>query len=203
MLTNNRIWKQRLINVGVCSVDFAKSFSFSGVLLRSTGIKWDLRKNTPYESYNELSFSIPYSNNGDSFDRYLLRIEELSQSNFIINQIINNLPIGSIRNANFLIKPPSKLEIKSTIQSLIYHFCFFSNKLWLNAGEVYVGIEAPKGEFGVFLVSDGSIVPYRCKIRSPGFFHLQAINYLGKGHLLADIVTIIGTLDIVFGEVDR
>lgn len=203
MLTNNRIWKQRLINVGVCSVDFAKSFSFSGVLLRSTGIKWDLRKNTPYESYNELSFSIPYSNNGDSFDRYLLRIEELSQSNFIINQIINNLPIGSIRNTNFLIKPPSKLEIKSTIQSLIYHFCFFSNKLWLNSGEVYVGIEAPKGEFGVFLVSDGSIVPYRCKIRSPGFFHLQAINYLGKGHLLADIVTIIGTLDIVFGEVDR
>lgn len=203
MLTNNRIWKQRLINVGVCSVDFAKSFSFSGVLLRSTGIKWDLRKNTPYESYNELNFSIPYSSNGDSFDRYLLRIEELSQSNFIISQIINNLPIGSIRNTNFLIKPPSKLEIKSTIQSLIYHFCFFSNKLWLNAGEVYVGIEAPKGEFGVFLISDGSIVPYRCKIRSPGFFHLQAINYLGKGHLLADIVTIIGTLDIVFGEVDR
>jgi len=203
LLTNNRIWKQRLINVGVCSSKYAKNFSFSGVLLRSTGVKWDLRKNIPYESYKELSFSIPYSTNGDSFDRYLLRIEELSQSNYIIYQIINNLPKGPIRNSNFIIKPPSKIEIKTTIQALIYHFCFFSNKLWLNSGEVYVGIEAPKGEFGLFLVSDGSVVPYRCKIRSPGFFHLQSINYLSKGHLLADVVTIIGTLDIVFGEIDR
>jgi len=203
LLTNNRIWKQRLINVGICSTNFAKTWSFSGVLLRSTGIKWDLRKNTPYEAYRDVRFSIPFSENGDSFDRYLLRIEELSQSNYIISQIVNNLPQGSIRNTNFLVKPPSKLEIKSTIQSLIYHFCFFSNKLWLNEGEVYVGVEAPKGEFGVFLISDGSIVPYRCKIRSPGFFHLQAINYLSKGHLLADVVTIIGTLDIVFGEIDR
>ena len=113
------------------------------------------------------------------------------------------MPLGSIRHSNFLIKPPSKTEIKTTIQSLIYHFCFFSNKLWLNQGEIYVGIEAPKGEFGVFLISDGSIVPYRCKIRSPGFFHLQSINYLSKGHLLADVVTIIGTLDIVSGEIDR
>jgi len=203
LLTNNRIWKQRLINIGVCSNNYAKSFSFSGVLLRSTGVRWDLRKNISYESYNDLTFSIPYSTNGDSFDRYLLRIEELSQSNYIIYQIINNLPKGPIRNSNFLIKPPSKTEIKTTIQALIYHFCFFSNKLWLNAGEVYVGVEAPKGEFGLFLVSDGSIVPYRCKIRSPGFFHLQSINYLSKGHLLADVVTIIGTLDIVFGEIDR
>ena len=203
LLTSNRIWKQRLINVGICSSSFAKNFSFSGVLLRSTGVKWDLRKNIPYESYKELNFSIPYSNNGDSFDRYLLRIEELSQSNYLISQIINNLPTGPIRNSNFLVKPPSKTEIKTTIQALIYHFCFFSNKLWLNAGEVYVGIEAPKGEFGVFLVSDGSIIPYRCKVRSPGFFHLQSINYLSKGHLLADVVTIIGTLDIVFGEIDR
>jgi len=148
-------------------------------------------------------FSVPYSTNGDSFDRYLLRVEELSQSNYIIYQTINKLPNGPIRNSNFLIKPPSKTEIKTTIQALIYHFCFFSNKLWLNSGEVYVGIEAPKGEFGLFLVSDGSIVPYRCKIRSPGFFHLQSINYLSKGHLLADVVTIIGTLDIVFGEIDR
>ena len=203
LLTNNRIWKQRLINVGVSSSNFAKNFSFSGVLLRSTGIKWDLRKNIPYEIYNNLNFSVPYSKNGDSFDRYLLRIEELSQSNYIIFQIINKMPLGSIRHSNFLIKPPSKTEIKTTIQSLIYHFCFFSNKLWLNQGEIYVGIEAPKGEFGVFLISDGSIVPYRCKIRSPGFFHLQSINYLSKGHLLADVVTIIGTLDIVSGEIDR
>jgi NADH dehydrogenase (ubiquinone) Fe-S protein 2 len=203
LLTNNRIWKQRLINIGVCSNKYAKSFSFSGVLLRSTGVKWDLRKNITYESYHEITFSVPYSTNGDSFDRYLIRIEEMSQSNYIIYQIINNLPKGPIRNSNFLIKPPSKTEIKTTIQALIYHFCFFSNKLWLNAGEVYVGIEAPKGEFGLFLVSDGSVVPYRCKIRSPGFFHLQSINYLSKGHLLADVVTIIGTLDIVFGEIDR
>ena len=203
LLTTNRIWKQRLINIGICSANYAKNLSFSGVLLRSTGIKWDLRKNITYEAYNKLIFSIPYSSNGDSFDRYLLRIEELSQSNYIIYQIINNLPKGSVRYSNFLIKPPSKIEIKTTIQALIYHFCFFSNKLWLNAGEVYIGIEAPKGEFGIFLISNGSIVPYRCKIRSPGFFHLQSINYLSKGHLLADIVTIIGTLDIVFGEIDR
>ena len=203
LLTTNRIWKQRLINIGICSANYAKNLSFSGVLLRSTGIKWDLRKNITYEVYSKLIFSIPYSYNGDSFDRYLLRIEELSQSNYIIYQIINNLPKGSVRHSNFLIKPPSKTEIKTTIQALIYHFCFFSNKLWLNAGEVYVGIEAPKGEFGIFLISNGSIVPYRCKIRSPGFFHLQSINYLSKGHLLADIVTIIGTLDIVFGEIDR
>ena len=127
----------------------------------------------------------------------------MSQSNHLIFQIINNLPKGFIRQTNYQIKPPSKMELKTTIQSLIYHFCFFSNKLWLNSGETYVGIEAPKGEFGVFLISDGNIVPYRCKIRSPGFFHLQAINYLSKSHLLADVVTIIGTLDIVFGEIDR
>lgn len=203
LLTSNRIWKQRLINVGICSNNFSKNFSFSGVLLRSTGVKWDLRKNVPYESYKNINFSIPYSHNGDSFDRYLLRIEELSQSNYIISQVVNNLPTGPIRNSNFLVKPPSKTEIKTTIQALIYHFCFFSNKLWLNSGEVYVGTEAPKGEFGVFLVSDGSVVPYRCKIRAPGFFHLQSINYLSKGHLIADVVTIIGTLDIVFGEIDR
>jgi NADH dehydrogenase (ubiquinone) Fe-S protein 2 len=203
LLTTNRIWKQRLINIGVCSNNFAKNYSFSGVLLRSTGIKWDLRKNIPYEIYNKLKFSIPFSQNGDSYDRYLLRIAELSESNNLIFQVINKMPIGPIRHSNFLVKPPSKTEMKTTIQSLIYHFCFFSNKLWLNAGEVYIGIEAPKGEFGVFLISDGSIVPYRCKIRSPGFFHLQAINYLSKGHLLADVVTIIGTLDIVSGEIDR
>ena len=203
LLTNNRIWKQRLINIGICSLHFARMWSFSGVLLRSTGVKWDLRKNIPYEAYTELNFSIPISKNGDSFDRFLIRVAELCESISIINQVINNIPTGPIKNINFIVKPPSKIEIKTTIQSLIYHFCFFSNKLWLNSGETYVGIEAPKGEFGVFLISDGNIVPYRCKIRSPGFFHLQAINYLSKGHLLADVVTIIGMLDIVFGEIDR
>ena len=203
LLTNNRIWKQRLINIGVGSYLFAKKWGFSGVLLRSAGVKWDLRKNEPYEAYHLFNFTIPYSLNGDSFDRYLLRTAELSESNNLIFQTINKMPHGPIQNTDFILKPPSKVEIKTTIQSLIYHFCFFSNKLWLKSGEIYVGVEAPKGEFGVFLISDGSIVPYRCKIRSPGFFHLQAINYLSKGHLLADVVTIIGTLDIVFGEIDR
>ena len=171
--------------------------------MRSTGIKWDLRKHLPYEVYKDLNFTVPYSINGDSFDRFLIRIEELVQSNSLLFEVINKLPLGLLRGTTYLVNPPSKNEIKTTIQSLIYHFCFFSNKLWLPEGEVYIGVEAPKGEFGVSLISNGSLIPYRCKIRPPGFFHLQAINYLCKGHLLADVVTIIGTLDIVFGEVDR
>jgi NADH dehydrogenase (ubiquinone) Fe-S protein 2 len=203
LLSNNRIWKQRLTNIGVTTASFAKNYGFTGVQLRSTGLKWDLRKNVPYEIYNELDFFVPISKQGDSFDRYLIRVEELSVSNWLIYQSINLLPTGEMRYWDYLIKPPSKLEIKTTIQALIYHFCFFSNKLWLNSGEVYVGVEAPKGEFGIYLVSDGTIAPYRCKIRSPGYFHLQAINYLTRGFLLADTVAIIGTLDIVFGEIDR
>lgn len=203
LLSNNRIWKQRLINVGICSANFACSYGFSGVQLRGAGIKWDLRKNIPYEAYSLLDFSVPFSKNGDSYDRYLLRIEELSWSNSLMFQVINALPSGPIKSLHYIMQPPTKIDAKTTIQAMIYHFCFFSNKMWLASGEIYTGAEAPKGEFGIFLVSDGSIVPYRCKIRSPGFFHLQAINYLTKGHLLADVVTVIGTLDIVFGEIDR
>jgi len=203
LLTNNRIWKQRLLNIGIATVTYAKNFGFTGVLLRSTGIKWDLRKNTPYEIYKELQFEVPISRNGDCYDRYLLRIEELSQSNWLIFQCIKNLPLGDMSLPNFFIKPPDKYTAKTTIQGMIQHYCFFSNKLNLKKGEVYIGVEAPKGEFGLFLISNGRIVPYRCKIRSPGYFHLQSINYLTKGHLLADVVTVIGTLDIVFGEVDR
>lgn len=203
LLSNNRIWKQRLINVGICTNNFARNYSFSGVQLRSTGIKWDLRKNIPYEIYSSLNFAVPFSSNGDCYDRYLLRIEELSQSNSIIFQVINKIPVGPVKTLYYTMQPPSKIDSKETIQAMIYHFCFFSNKLWLKAGEIYSAVEAPKGEFGLFLISDGSVVPYRCKIRSPGFFHLQSINYMVKGHLLADVVTVIGTLDVVFGEIDR
>lgn len=179
LLTLNRIWKQRLINVGICSYKYALSYSYTGILLRSIGFKWDLRKNISYEIYNKLKFIIPYSKNGDCFDRYLLRIRELTESNNMLYQIINQIPLGSTHHiSNGFIQPPLKTKIKVTIQSLIYHFCFFSNKLNLNLGEIYLGVEAPKGEFGLFLVSNGSMIPYRCKIRSPGFFHLQSINYL-------------------------
>lgn len=203
LLTKNRIWRQRLLNIGIISAKSAVSFGFTGSLLRSTGIQWDLRKNIPYEMYSLVKFKVPYSLNGDCYDRYLLRIEELRQSNQIILQVLNNMPTGSIKIENYKLVPPSKIQTKKLMESLIHHFKLFSSGIFVNVGESYVGIEAPKGEFGVFLVSDGSEVPYRCKIRAPGFTHLQAMNYLAKGYLIADVVTIIGTLDIVFGEIDR
>lgn len=203
LLTKNRIWRQRLLNVGIVSTDSAYSFSFSGVQIRSTGIKWDLRKTTPYETYSEFNFKIPFSFNGDCYDRYLLRIEELYQSSKIIFQVINKIPVGSIKIENYKVVPPSRKDTKVSMESLIHHFKFYSSGLILPKSEGYVGIEAPKGEFGVYLISDKSEVPYRCKIRAPGFMHLQGINYMSKRHLIADVVTIIGTLDIVFGEIDR
>ena len=203
LLTRNRIWRQRLLNIGIISSKSALNFGFSGPLLRSTGIRWDLRKNMPYEIYSKLNFKIPYSFNGDCYDRYLLRIEELRQSNYIILQVLNNFPDGLIKNENYKVVPPSKLETKKLMESLIHHFKLYSSGIFVQIGETYVGVEAPKGEFGVFLVSNDSEVPFRCKIRAPGFAHLQAINYLSKGYLIADVVTIIGTLDIVFGEIDR
>ena len=203
LLTRNRIWRQRLLNIGLISEKSAISFGFSGSLLRSTGVRWDLRKNTPYEVYSDLSFKVPYSVRGDCYDRYLLRIEELRQSTKIITQILNIIPEGSVKIENHKVSPPSKLNTKNSMEALIHHFKLFSGGIFVNQGETYVGIEAPKGEFGVFLVSDGSEVPYRCKIRAPGFTHLQAMNFLAKGYLIADVVTIIGTLDIVFGEIDR
>lgn len=171
--------------------------------MRSTGLRWDLRKSTTYEKYTDYNFVVPYAVNGDCYDRYLIRMEEMIQSNIIMSFAINKMPEGYIKSSNYHMTPPSKIEAKTTIQGLIFHFMYFSNNLPLKKGEVYVGVEAPKGEFGVFLVSEGSVIPYRCKIRSPGYFHLQAINYLSKGLFLADVVTIIGSLDIVFGEIDR
>ena len=203
LLTENRIWKQRLINVGVVSLKSALSWSFSGVQLRSTGVQWDLRKVTPYEIYPKLVFKIPYSFNGDSYDRYLLRIEELYQSSSIISQVINKISSGSIKVDDSKYSSRARLDFKMSMESLIHHFKLYTKGFVVNKGESYVGIEAPKGEFGVFLISNSSEIPYRCKIRAPGYFHLQAINYLIKGNLIADAVTIIGTLDIVFGEIDR
>jgi NADH dehydrogenase (ubiquinone) Fe-S protein 2 len=203
LLTRNRIWRQRLINVGIVSNKASLSFGFSGVLLRSTGIKWDLRKNMSYEVYSTLNFKIPYSLNGDCYDRYLLRVEELRQSNNLILQILNCIPLGKVKVENYKIIPPTKKQTKNLMESLIHHFKLYSEGLIVNKNEGYVAVEAPKGEFGIFLISKNSETPYRCKIRAPGFMHLQAINYMAKGYLIADVVSIIGTLDIVFGEIDR
>ena len=203
LLTKNRIWRQRLLNIGIVSARSAFSFSFTGVQIRSTGIKWDLRKTTPYESYSDFNFKIPFGFNGDCYDRYLLRIEELYQSSQIILQVINKMPLGSIKVENYKIVPPCRKDMKISMEALIHHFKLYSSGLVTLKAESYVGIEAPKGEFGVYLLSDKSEIPYRCKIRAPGFMHLQGINYMSKRHLIADVVTIIGTLDIVFGEIDR
>lgn len=203
LLTNNRIWKQRLLNIGIISNKSALSFAVSGVLLRGAGIKWDLRKTMPYEIYSKLQFKIPYSLNGDCYDRYLLRIEEIRQSNSLILQVLNNIPNGKIKASNYKLISPTRYQLKNVMESLIHHFKLYSNGLIINSNEAYTAVEAPKGEFGIYLISNNSSNPYRCKIKSPGFSHLQAINYLSKKHLIADVVTIIGTLDIVFGEVDR
>lgn len=203
MLTNNRIWKQRLVDIGIVKAKDALDFGFSGVMLRSTGICWDLRKTQPYEIYNKLNFNIPIGTNGDCYDRYLIRIEEMRESINIILQIINKIPKGSIKINDKKIINPTRIELKNSMESLIHHFKYYSENIIPNKGETYIAIEAPKGEYGIFLVSNGTNKPYRCKIKSPGLLHLQALNFMSKNHMLADIVTIIGTQDIVFGEIDR
>jgi NADH:ubiquinone oxidoreductase subunit D len=189
--------------VGVISNKYALSFGFSGVLLRASGIKWDLRKTNIYEVYSKLRFRIPFSWNSDCYDRYLLRVEELRQSNFIIKQCLDTIPKGKIKVENFKIVPPPRKQTEKKMEALIHHFKLYSNGISINKGETYTAIESPKGEFGVYLATLNTEIPFRCKIRSPGFMHLQAINYMTKGHLIADVVTIIGTLDLVFGEIDR
>ena len=203
LLTKNRIWKQRLLNIGIVSYNSALSFGFSGVLLRSTGVNWDLRKSATYEIYSNINFKVPFSINGDCYDRYLLRIEELRQSNQIILHTLNHISTGEIKLDNYKLVPPARKQMKHLMESLIQHFKFYSSGISILKSETYLGIEAPKGEFGIFLVVDNGETPYRCKIRAPGFMHLQAMNYISKGHLIADVVTIIGTLDVVFGEIDR
>jgi NADH dehydrogenase (ubiquinone) Fe-S protein 2 len=203
MLTENRIWKQRLVDIGVVSLDDALDWGFSGVMLRGSGIEWDLRKNQPYEIYDKLNFDIVSGTNGDCYDRYLIRLFEMKQSINIIEQCLDNLPAGPIKTSDHKITPPSRFDMKQSMESLIHHFKFYTNGINIPAGETYLGTEAPKGEFGVFLVSDDSNKPYRCKIKAPGFAHLQGLDIMSRGHMIADVVTIIGTQDIVFGEVDR
>ena len=203
LLTGNRIWKQRLVDVGVVSAEDALSMGFSGVMLRGSGIPWDLRRAQPYEIYPELDFEIPVGTSGDCYDRYLMRIEEMRQSTNIVVQCLNLLEPGPVRVDDRKVTPPPREEMKGDMESLIHHFKYFSEGYSPAPGETYTAVEAPKGEFGIYLVSDGTNRPYRCKIRPPGFAHLAGLHDLSKGHMLADVVTIIGTLDVVFGEIDR
>lgn len=203
LLTGNRIWKERLVDIGVVGSDEALNHGFTGVMVRGSGISWDLRKNQPYEIYDALDFDVPVGLNGDCYDRYLIRIHEMRQSIRILNQCINLIEEGPVKSDNKKIVPPSRAHMKHSMESLIHHFKLFSEGFVVPQGSVYRAVEAPKGEFGVFLVSDGTNKPYRCRIRSPGFFHLQGLDFMSKGHMIADVVTIIGTQDIVFGEVDR
>ncbi len=203
LLTNNRIWLQRLVQIGVVKKKNILNFGFSGVMARSTGFIWDLRKSFPYEIYNKLLFKIPVGIYGDSYDRYLVRLEEMRQSLVIIIQALNKFPPGNVRSDDKKIINPSRRYFKQTMESLIHHFKLYTTGFSVPIGQTYTGIETPKGEFGVFLVTQNNAQPFRCKIKSAGFIHLQGINYLSYNHLLADLVTIIGTIDIVFGEVDR
>lgn len=203
LLTNNRIWKQRLVDIGIVTGKDALNLGFSGVMLRGSGISWDLRKNQPYEIYNKLNFKIPVGINGDCYDRYLIRIGEMRESCQIIFQCLNQIPKGPIKSNDYKISPPSRRDLKQSMEGLIHHFKYFSEGFLVPKGETYTATEAPKGEFGVFLVSNGTNKPYRCKIKAPGFAHLQSLNHMAKGHMIADVVTIIGTQDIVFGEIDR
>ena len=203
LLTNNRIWRERLVDIGVITKQAALDLNLTGVLLRSTGVKWDLRKTFPYDAYDKVQFDIPVGTNGDCFDRFIIRIEEMRQSVRIINQCINQISEGPIKSDNYKISIPSKVQIKQSMEALIDHFKIFSEGFKVEPNEVYCSIEAPKGEFGVYLVSDGSNKPYRCHLKSSGFIHLQSLDYLTRGHLIADVTTVIGSLDIVFGDIDR
>jgi NADH dehydrogenase (ubiquinone) Fe-S protein 2 len=203
MLTDNRIWKERLVDIGVVPYKKALEWGLSGVMLRGSGVSWDLRKTQPYEIYSELDFSIPIGNSGDCYDRYLIRIEEMRQSLKIIQESISLIEEGPIKTTNSKVSPPSRILMKNSMEAVIHHFKFYTEGLVLPFGETYTATEAPKGEFGVYLVSNNTERPYRCKIKAPGFGHLQILNDMAKGHMIADVVTIIGTQDIVFGEIDR
>ena len=203
LLTDNRIFKQRNVDIGIVSKQDALDYSFSGVMLRGSGVAWDLRRSQPYDCYDDLEFKIPVGKNGDCYDRYLCRIEEMRESVKIIKQCLQNLPKGPIKTNDGKISPPPKKEIKESMEALIHHFKLFTEGSRVEKDEIYMAVEAPKGEFGVYLISDGSSKPYKCKIRAPGFTHLQAMDYLIKGHMLADVPAVLGSMDIVFGEVDR
>jgi NADH-quinone oxidoreductase subunit D len=203
LLTGNRIFKQRTVDIGIMTSEEAMDWGMSGPMLRGSNVAWDLRKAQPYDAYAEMDFDIPVGKNGDCFDRYLVRIEEMRQSLSIIRQAIAKMPEGPVAVDDRKVTPPPRAEMKQSMEALIHHFKLYTEGYHVPAGETYTAVEAPKGEFGVYLVSDGSNRPYRCKIRAPGFAFLQATDFLGKGHMLADVVAIIGSMDIVFGEIDR
>ncbi len=207
LLTNNRIFKQRNVDIGVVSLDECFQWGFSGVMVRGSGAAWDLRKAQPYECYDEMDFDIPIGKNGDCYDRYLIRMQEMRESLRIMKQccerLLSDEGRGPISSTDGKIVPPKRAEMKRSMEALIHHFKLYTEGVHVPPGEVYAAVEAPKGEFGVYLVADGSNKPYRCKIRAPGFAHLQAMDFMNRGHMLADVSAIIGSLDVVFGEIDR
>lgn len=203
MLTENRIFKQRMVDIGIVTAKEAVDWGFSGPMLRGSGIAWDLRKSQPYDVYDRMKFKVPVGKNGDCYDRYLVRVDEMRESVKIIKQCIEQMPSGDFRTKDRKVAPPSRAEMKVSMEALIHHFKLYTEGYDVPAGETYTCVEAPKGEFGVHLISDGTNHPYRCYVRAPGFAHLQALEFMSKGHMLADVVANIGSMDIVFGEIDR
>jgi NADH-quinone oxidoreductase subunit D len=203
LLTENRIFKQRTVDIGIVSKEQALDWGFSGPMLRASGVPWDLRKSQPYDVYDKMNFDIPTGKTGDCYARYLVRVEEMRQSNKIIQQCLKELPEGPVMTDDHKVTPPKRGDMKISMEALIHHFKLYTEGYHVPAGETYTAVEAPKGEFAVFLVADGTNKPYRCKIRAPGFPHLQGTDFMCKGHMLADAVAIIGSMDIVFGEIDR
>ena len=203
LLTENRIFKQRNVDIGAFTRKDAEAWGFTGVMIRSTGLAWDLRRAQPYECYSELDFQIPVGSKGDCYDRYLIRMEEMRQSTKIMKQCLEKMPSGPVVSDDKKVVPPRRGEMKRSMEALIHHFKLYTEGYHVPAGEVYAAIEAPKGEFGVYLVADGSNKPYRCKIRAPSYFHLQGMDFLCKGHMLADVPSVLGSIDVVFGEIDR
>jgi len=203
LLTDNRIFKQRNVDIGVISRADAMAWGMTGVMLRSTGVAWDLRRAQPYECYSDLEFKIPVGKNGDNYDRYLMRMAEMREANKIMKQCIEKMPTGPVMVEDGKVVPPRRAEMKRSMEALIHHFKLYTEGFHVPAGEAYAALEAPKGEFGVYLVSDGSNKPYRCKVRAPSFPHLQAMDFMCRGHMLADVSAVLGSIDIVFGEIDR
>ena len=203
LLTNSRIFKQRNVDIGIVTQEDVMNWGMSGVMARSAGLAWDLRRSQPYEAYSDMEFSVPVGKNGDCYDRYVMRMDEMRESVKIMRQCIANMPDGPVSSQDGKIVPPKRAEMKQSMEALIHHFKLYTEGYHVPEGEVYAAVEAPKGEFGVYLVGDGSNKPYRCKIRAPGFAHLHALDYLSRDHMLADVSAILGSLDIVFGEVDR
>ena len=203
LLNENRLWKQRLVDIGVVSQKEAMNWGFSGPMLRGSGIAWDLRKSNPYDVYDEMDFKVPIGKNGDCYDRYFVRMLEMYESVKIIKQCIEKMPKGAVKTDDPKLTPPTRAKMKESMEAMIHHFKLYTEGYDVPAGETYKAVEAPKGEFGVYLYSTGNNRPYRCRIKAPGFAHLQGLDFMSKGHLMADVITIIATLDIVFGEIDR